>query len=175
MLPVVDQHRETSYVSVALNGGNNESFHINIPIDRIMLGKAGNADGMPSGLVWPKDEVLADVSTEMFKLRNERDVVIGVAVRTVAKDDEADLIDWVMHLPARGTFFFTMGAGPLEDGSRVGALRTGTQEFALLKGSISERWVSDTSGEEDAPDGRIELVTTYEGTIATQAALEAVE
>ena len=31
-LPIVDQHREVSYVAVAPNGGNIESFHINIPV-----------------------------------------------------------------------------------------------------------------------------------------------
>jgi len=35
-IPAVDQKREASIVTVAPNGGNAETFHINIPIDRIM-------------------------------------------------------------------------------------------------------------------------------------------
>ena len=45
--------------------------------------------------------------------------------------------------------------------NRVGQLRAGTQEFGHLTGSVSESWEPDTSGEEDAPDGRIELLATY--------------
>ena len=39
--PVVDQKRVTSLVSVAANGGNRESFHVNVPMDRIMVGAEG--------------------------------------------------------------------------------------------------------------------------------------
>ena len=52
-LPVVDQHREVSLVTVAPNGGNQESFHVNIPMDRIMVGTAGEKSGLPAGLAWP--------------------------------------------------------------------------------------------------------------------------
>ena len=37
-LPVVDQHRESSIITVAPNGGNTELFYMNIPTDRIMVG-----------------------------------------------------------------------------------------------------------------------------------------
>ena len=163
-LPVVDQHREVSLVTVAPNGGNQESFHANIPTDRIMVGIAGEKSGLPAGLEWPQDDVLAGVSAELFKIRNARDVVIGVAARTVAKEEESDVIDWVLHLPARGTLFVNMTADAQEGGHRIGRLRTGSDEFARLKGFVTERWVADTSGEEDAPTGRIELLATYVGT-----------
>lgn len=160
-IPAVDQHREVSIVRVTPNGGNVESFHINIPMDRVMVGAAGQNSGPPAGLKWPDDEVLANVSAEIFKVRNERDTVIGVAARTVAKDENADVIDWVVHIPARGTLFINMEPEPKEGGHRVGQLRAGTQEFGHLTGSVSESWEPDTSGEEDAPDGRIELLATY--------------
>ena len=92
-IPVVDQHREVSIISVAPNGGNSESFHINIPMDRVMIGAAGEASGVPAGLVWPEDPVLGNVSTEVFKIRNARDAVVGVAARTVASDDETEVIE----------------------------------------------------------------------------------
>lgn len=162
-VPVVDQYREVSIVSVAPNGGNIESFHINIPVDRVMVGAPGETSGLPAGLKWPNDEALANVSAEFFKIRNARNAVIGVAARTVAKEDEADFIDWIIHLPARGSLFVGMESQPLEGGQRVGQLRAGSEEFDNLTGSLTERWVSDTSGEEDAPIGRIELLAMYVG------------
>jgi len=158
--PVVDQKREISYVSVAPNGGNRESFHINIPVDRVMMG-GGEFASLPADLQWPEDELLSSVSTEIFKVRNERDVVIGVASRTAVVEEAGDVIDWVVHLPARGTLFINMDPEPAEGGHRIGPLRTGTQEFGSMTGFVAERWVSDTSEDEDAPDGRIELHATY--------------
>jgi hypothetical protein len=152
-----------SIVSVAPNGGNRESFHINIPVDRVMVGAAGEGSGLPLGLKWPEDEILANVSTEVFKVRNAKNAVIGVAARTVAKEDETDIIDWIIHLPARGSLFVNMEAQPRESGQRVGQLRAGSQEFDDLTGFVAERWVPDTSGDEDAPIGRIELLATYVG------------
>ena len=45
-VPVVDQHREASIISVMRNGGNSESFHINVPMDRIMIGAQGRLDDL---------------------------------------------------------------------------------------------------------------------------------
>ncbi len=56
-----------------------------------------------------------------------------------------------------------MSPAPTDDGYRVGRIRAGSHEFEWLTGHVSERWVSDTSGEEDAPDGRIELLANYVG------------
>jgi hypothetical protein len=162
-LPLVDQHREVSYISVAPNGGNLESFHINIPVDRVMVGAAEPSTASTVGVDWPQAEILAAASAEMFKLRNERGDVVGVAARAVAREDDTDVIDWVLHLPARGTLFFNMQAVPQESGHRLGRLRSGTQEFEPLSGTVVERWVVDQSGDEDAPDGRIELLATYLG------------
>ena len=162
-VPVVDQQREVSYVSVAPNGGNLESFHINIPVDRVMVGTPGHKSGLPAGMEWPQDEILSAFGAEMFKVRNARDVVVGIAARAVAKETNGDIIGWVVHLPARGTLFVDMDAAIQDDGHRIGRLRAGTQEFESLTGIVSERWVSDTSGDEDAPDGRIELHATYVG------------
>lgn len=163
-IPVVDQFREVSIVSVEPNGGNSESFRINIPFDRVMAGTSGRGSGVPLGLTWPKDEIFGNVSTEIFKVRNVRNAVIGIAARTVAKDGNADITDWVIHLPARGSLFVNMGSQPKNGGPRIGRLRAGSQEFDNLTGSVAESWVSDTSGEEGAPLGRIELLATYVST-----------
>ena len=161
--PVVDQHREASIVSVAPNGANSESFHVNVPMDRILTGVPGQQQVLPPGMEWPADPELHGVRVELFKLRNARDTVVGVASRTVAESERLDVIDWVLHLPARGSVFASLRPEALEGGFRRGEFRAGSREFATLNGSITERWVADTSGIEDAPAGRIELTTTYVG------------
>jgi len=163
-VPVVDQFREVSIVSVAPNGGNSETFHINIPVDRVMVGATGKDSGVPIGLTWPKDEIFQNVSTEVFKVRNARNAVIGVAARTVAKEGDTNLTDWIIHLPARGSLFVNMEPQSEASGPRIGKLRAGSQEFDDLVGFVAESWVSDTSGEQDAPLGRIVLFATYVST-----------
>jgi hypothetical protein len=162
-IPVIDQHREASIIRVAPNGSNTETLHVNIPMDRIMAGDAGATQDVPAGLQWPTANVLAGVRTEVFKLRNANDMVVGVGVRTAAERDDGSVIDWALHLPARGSMFVAMEATPRDGGFRIGNMLTGSREFASLTGVLTERWVADTSGEEDAPLGRIELRTTYVG------------
>lgn len=162
-VPAVDQHREVSIISVATNGGNRETFHVNIPMDRIVIGAPGQRQPVPDGLEWPRDASLSDLRTEVFKIRNERDTVVGLAVRAAARSGDDDVIEWVLHLPARGSMFFTMDPKPRDGGFRIGDLRAGEREFASLTGVVTERWVADQSGEEDAPAGRIELMASYIG------------
>ena len=159
-LPVVDQYREASIITVAPNGGNTEIFHINVPSDRVMAGGPDQAV-LPLGLEWPEDAVLGGISTEIFKVRNARDSVIGVAARTVAREGDAPVLDWVIHLPARGSLYVNMNPVATNEGFRIGNIRTGTRELADLSGHITERWLSDTSGDQDAPAGRIELAARY--------------
>ena len=176
-LPVVDQHRESSVISVAPNGGNTESFRINIPTDRIMVGAPRQAEPVPPGLRWPADELFDGVRVELFKVRNTHDTVIGVASRMVADSDGIeDSVEWVLHLPARGTFYVAMPPEAGAGGSRVGALRAGTREFRPMQGKVAERWVPNTDDDDvDAPDGYIELVTSFVGTFSddvTESALK---
>jgi hypothetical protein len=118
---------------------------------------------------WPDDPVLANVSSEVFKIRNARDAVIGVAVRTVAREEAVDVIDWVIHLPARGSLFINMDPQPQDDGKRTGRVLSGAREFEPLTGHVEERWVSDTSGEQDAPAGRIVLEARLVGTLLPES------
>ncbi len=162
-LPAVDQAREVSIVTVTPNGGNTEAFHVNIPMDRIMIGAAGQSEPLPPELEWPEDPLFGEARTELYKLRNTRDAVIGVASRIAARDDEADdVIEWVLHLPARGSVFITMNPAPV-DGSRSGSIRAGTREFGNLIGRVSERWVADSSDGVNA--GRIELAASFVSTV----------
>ena len=164
-VPVVDQHRESSIIAVTTNGGNSETFHINIPMDRVMVGSPARRQPLPAGLQWPADDSLSGLRSELFKVRNERDTVIGVASRMASKDDAAgEVLEWVLHFPARGSIYISMQSNAGEGGYRVGRIRTGSGEFESYQGSMTERWVADTSGSEDAPAGRIELVSRFVGT-----------
>ena len=156
-LPVVDQHREVSMISVKPNGSNYESFHVNDPIDRIMIGAPQQEKPFPAGLEWPSDEKLSDVRVELFKIRNSKDSVVGVASRLAVDPD--GLIEWVLHLPARGSVYLSIQPESIDGGYRVGKILSGTREFDSLQGQVTERWVADTSGLDDAPTGRIELQT----------------
>ena len=174
-VPVVDQARETSIVSVAPNGGNIETFRINIPMDRVLTGVPGQADPVPPDLDWPTDPLLAYSRTEMFKIRNARGTVVGVAVRNAAEGAEEIIVDWVLHLPARGSVFVNMDAAPTDSGYRLGKIRAGSREFAPLSGFMTERWVENESDDEDAPQGHIELITTYVGQFEREETPEVVE
>lgn len=174
-IPVVDQHREASIVRVAPNGGNMETLRVNIPMDRVMAGDPGASQGVPDGVEWPTTEALAGVRSEVFKIRNANDMVIGVGVRTAVERDGGNIIDWAVHLPARGSMFFAMETAPRDGGFRIGEMLAGSREFARLSGVLTERWVADTSGEEDAPLGRIELRTTYIGKAERRNEVEVVE
>ncbi len=153
----VDQHRESSIISVTRNGGNTEVFHVKLPIDRIMTGAQGQANPLPPGMEWPSDPMFSNVRAELFKLRNARDAVVGVASRFALSDPEfGDTIEWVLHLPARGSVFARMSPQPV-DRMRVGDLSAGTREFGSVSGQLSERWVADTSGSSGELTGHIEL------------------
>jgi hypothetical protein len=160
--PVVDQTREHSLIVVHPNHGITETFYVNVPSDRILVGAAGEPDPVPPGVQWPRDEIFASARTELFKVRNSKDIVIGVASRIAASDDVAgEVIEWVLHLPARGSAYILMDSQPAEEGFRVGDLQAGTREFKPLSGIVTERWVSGTGGPEESPAGRIELITAF--------------
>lgn len=153
----VDQHRESSIIAVTRNGGNTEVFHVKLPIDRIMIGAQGQANPLPPGMEWPNDPMFSNVRAELFKLRDARDAIVGVASRFALSDPEfGDKIEWVLHLPARGSVFVRMLPQPI-DRMRVGDLSAGTREFGSMLGQLSERWIADTSGSSGELTGRIEL------------------
>ena len=161
-VPVVDQHREQSLIVVHPNKGNTESFHTNVPTDRIMVGAQGQTNSLPPGMQWPDDPLFSDVRAELFKLRNSRDAIVGVASRFAMSDPEfGSVIEWVLHLPARGSVFVRMQPQSADDARRIGALSAGTREFSSLFGRVSERWIEDVSGSDGALSGRIELSTDF--------------
>ena len=171
LVPAVDLSREISIISISPNGGNSEAFYVNIPADRIMLGAEGQSEPLPAGMMWPENAFMAGTRAELFKLRNANDAVIGVASRVAIQNEVlGDVVEWVLHLPARGSLFVTLDPAA-DKGRRSGDIRTGTREFEELVGVMSERWVANSSEDEDLTDGKIELLTTY--IAATQAAPDA--
>jgi hypothetical protein len=152
--PAVDQHREASIVKVAPNGGTVESFHINLPDDRIMSRSAGQNQPIPENLQWSADPLLEKTDIAIYKLRNERDAVVGLAARTSAPVQSGALVEWVLHLPARGSQFVSMQTVADMNSVGTGILRAGSREFADRAGSMTERRQAN---------GRIELKTQYVG------------
>lgn len=168
-VPAVDQVREQSMIEVKPNGGNIESFHINVPTDRIMVGAPNQQVALPLGLEWPSNNLFAGIRAELFKLRNAKDIVVGIASRVAASGGErGDIIEWVLHLPARGSVYLTMQPEAVIGGYRVGELRAGTREFSSLQGHVTERWIVDTAASDDATAGRIELKTEFVGRLEDQ-------
>jgi hypothetical protein len=160
-IPAVDQYREASIISVSPNGGNFEEFHVKVPMDRIMVGARGQSNPLPPGLEWPDHPELAGIRGEIFKLRNSRDAVVGVASRFAIRDSEVgDAIEWVLHLPARGSMFVRLDPEPVDGTRRSGPITAGTREFSILVGAMSERWVAEGSNSE-VPTGRIELIAAF--------------
>jgi hypothetical protein len=159
-VPLVDQHREASLISVQANGGNTESFHANLPDDRILVGGAGK-EVIPGNLQWPEVAVLGDAQAELFKIRNRNDVVVGVASRISGTGSATgNVVEWTLHLPARGTLYANLQPLPDEAGNRSGRLRAGTREFASMQGTVNERIRAYEDRQDDSGStGRIELVT----------------
>lgn len=167
-VPAVDIHRERSLVSVQPNGGNIEVFHINLPRDRIMVGLPNVDNSIPAGLEWPGEELLGDMQAELFKVRNTENTVIGVASRLASATGESGpFIEWVVHLPARGTIYVKMEITPSADGFRNGEMLAGSRDFSVLSGSVREQFIADAGEDADA-QGRIRLEAALVGQLGDE-------
>lgn len=166
---VVDLHREPSLISVLSNGGNAETYRIDLPRDRILIGLAGVDNALPAGLDWPAEALFGDLQTEMFKVRDRKDVVIGVASRLASASEETGaFIEWTVHLPARGTVYLQMDVTPSAEGHRNGRLMAGTRDFETLSGTVIEQYITDFEDEDLNVDGRIELITAFVGQLSDE-------
>lgn len=129
-----------------------------------MAGVTGSTELTPLALEWPEHDFLANMQTELFKVRNENDVVIGAASRMSGwSEQHGSFVEWVVHLPARGSMFMSMAAKPSADGYREGKLKAGTREFLTLNGTVIERFVNEADDSDSDNVGRIELVTALVG------------
>lgn len=170
----VDLNREPSHISVQANGGNVETFRIDLPRDRILVGLAGKENTLPADIDWPNDAMFGDFQAEMFKVRDRYDVVVGIASRLASASEETGpFIEWVLHLPARGTLYLKMDVKPAPEGYRNGTMLAGTRDFATMVGSAREQFVSEVESDDSGFQGRIELVTILVGTFSEQLPLDA--
>ena len=168
-VPAVDLHREASLISVRTNGGNAETYRIDLPRDRILVGLPAQDAALPAGLEWPGEEVFGDLQAEMFKVRDRNDVVIGVASRLASTSEKTGpFIEWAVHLPARGTVYLQMDLAPSDEGHRNGVLMAGTRDFEILSGTVIEQFITDLDSEEFNVDGRIELITAFVGPLGDE-------
>ena len=115
----------------------------------------------PADLDWPDYLPISDAQTEVFKLRNDDNRVVGVASRIRSGGDDA-FIEWTIHMPARGSIYALLPAVADATGARVGSLRAGTREFEDRSGSIAERFIAPA---EDDGEGRLEVVTSLVGAL----------
>ena len=168
-VPAVDLHRERSLMTVQANGGNSETFRIDLPRDRILVGLVGTDNALPAGLEWPGDELFGNLQAEMFKIRDRNDVVIGVASRLAnASEETGPFIEWVLHLPARGTVYLQMNLTASAEGHRSGRMIAGTRDFETLTGTVRERFITDIENEDVSAGERIELITTFIGQLGDE-------
>ncbi len=157
-VPVVDQHRVPSHVTVQTNGGIQEIFSIRLPGDRIMAGPPGAVTPIPAGLTWPDAPTIAGLEAELFKIRDRDDTVIGVASRMKQATGSGDgFVHWVIHLPARGTMFAALEPNPGAGQARSGTLSVGTGDFEFRRGSVREVFVRDAADNDPDSEGRIDL------------------
>lgn len=192
--PFVDPVRFASESGVARNGGRTESFHIQIPEDRVLGAAAagGAAPSVPAGLSLPV--AAGDGAVEIYKLRNASGKVVGLASRI--RGGDAAYTDWTLMLPARGALFLTAAgpevsphamtaamtaAGAADDPAAqsptstmfeiLGDVAGGSGEFAGIVGSFSEEWIVSGRDGEGRLVGDIEIMTlTQIGTRPGRAA-----
>jgi len=157
--PIVDLEREYSLGEPRNNGGVIESYYVDLSTDRVMTGIVGAETSVPAGLGWPDYDFLVGTQTEVFKLRNAADKVVGIASRMVGGGDHA-FVEWVVHMPARGTIYALLPHDASGPGVRSGILRTGTREFSMLTGSVTERYIAKSETDDADAAGRLELVTS---------------
>jgi hypothetical protein len=124
-LPV--HERFPSIIKVETNGGRSESFIIHWPEDRLEL--QGGLDG---AAVTPEDgiAVLAPrgsslAATELFRLRDVDDRVIGIASRMTGRvpgrrGRERSVSNWTLMIPSRGILLLTQ-----DNGADVGPVTVG--------------------------------------------------
>lgn len=167
--PFVDPVRFPSESGVARNGGRTESFHIQIPEDRVLrvVTPAAASPAMPDGAALPAGA--GDGAAELYKLRNVSGKVIGLASR-VWRGGDAAYTDWTLLLPARGSVFLTarvsggLPAAPtagVADAPRpvLGDVVGGSREFEGIDGSYREEWTVERLDAQGRPVGDIEIMT----------------
>lgn len=106
---------------------------------------------------------MSGFEAELFKVRDEDNTVIGVASRMKHAGSGGNFVQWVIHLPARGTLFAALEPTPAAGQARSGALRAGTGEFESRRGSVREAFLREVDADDPDSEGRIELQVALVG------------
>ena len=122
IFPLPDHERFPSSIEVLTNGGRQEQFLIRWPQDRLAV--PGNPDLLTSVadstafLLASGDSITI---TELFRLRDVSENVIGVAARTTGNRGGAGSnSDWILLIPSRGSMLMTQ-----RDSANLAPLRAG--------------------------------------------------
>ena len=99
--PFLEQQRIHSETRVVPNGGRLEKFEIRVEQDLLSNtpGLLSESTLFPASANWFPERAPFGGDVQVFRLRNVNNQVVGTGIR----HREADLIEWVLHLPARGT------------------------------------------------------------------------
>lgn len=148
--PFLSQERVRSLTDVQNNGGRIERFEARLATD--VLSSVPGIDAVDGGVVpasaeWYPELAPFFIRADVYRLRNEQGVVIGIASRVRGVQSRDD-VEWVLNFPARGTLALK---GLSADIAEVGSIVSGTREFADLRGD----WQASL-GEDDV--WRIETV-----------------
>ena len=154
--PFLEQERVHAETRVVPNGGRLEKFEIRGESDLLSStpGVLGEMPLFPNSAAWYPERAPFVGDTQIYRLRNENAVVVGTAILR----EEAESVEWILHLPARGTLVLK-GEGTALAGA--GQIQRGLREFSNLNGVWDARrdedgtWRFDTivarpSNEEDA-------------------------
>ncbi|MEO0345267.1 MAG: hypothetical protein AAF229_03320 [Pseudomonadota bacterium] len=131
--PFLPHDRVRSETEVRNNGGRFEQFEVAGSADVLALLPAGGdaqTEAVPSGARWYPDLAPFSGEAAVYRLRNASGVVIGVASRVKGVESPDD-VQWVLHIPARGTIALK-GAG-IGD-AEIGSVVAGEREFSGLVG-----------------------------------------
>ncbi|MEL7309971.1 MAG: hypothetical protein AAFN07_00545 [Pseudomonadota bacterium] len=136
--PFLVQERIHAETRVVPNGGRLEKFEIRGESDLLSStpGVLGETQLYPSSATWYPERAPFAGDAQIYRLRNENSVVIGTAILR----QEAESVEWILHLPARGTMVLK-GAGTALAGT--GEMQLGLREFASLNGVWDARLDED--------------------------------
>lgn len=136
--PFLEQQRIHSETRVVPNGGRLEKFEIRVEQDLLSNtpGLLSESTLFPASANWFPERAPFGGDVQVFRLRNVNSQVVGTGIR----HREAELIEWVLHLPARGTMVLQ---GTNGESLESGVLALGLREFENLDGIWEARMDED--------------------------------
>jgi len=138
--PLPENQRVRSQIEVLANGGRQETFVIEWPADRISLpaARASDVDVATKGMVVLVNRNGGAAGAELFRLRDVRGNVIGIASRVTGRVPgqrftSASVTNWTLLIPGRGSLLLSQenstDVGPVRNGGAPGAY-VAAAEFA---------------------------------------------